>query len=233
MKLIYFTSLTLLLSFCTTKSKKYEESQTQNTITQSQTRKSAESDTNVVEKDQKLIAEKISRKKDLTILDYYLALPDHYFFGCKSYKGKRYWGEITEKQRLSYVKHKNILNGFLTVQIPREATLLQVALFTYQDMKIIAVFEDAGSMWQCTIRDFLSLEKNGIWKKLNIELPINYSNDQIKQIEAGLKKKSGERPLDRKVQLPEFGTDLQVIEVSTETPLFKIAWQEGKFRVKE
>lgn len=231
MRQFTYLLLALLLSFCSSKSTNTNTTNKMQNIEVSDTTTIESALEGKIKNDQEELAQMIKGKKSLTIEDYYLALPDKYFFGCKSYKGNRYWGEITKNQRLRYIKHKNLPNGYLRAQLPNEQTPLQVALFTFGDKKVIAIFMDAGSMWQCTTRDFLTLGTNGYWEELNIELPIGHNTKSIENLEAKLKKESP-MPLDRKVILPEYGTDLKVVDVSTETELFKIKWEGGSFKLK-
>jgi len=162
-----------------------------------------------------LKAEPVTGEKN--IVDYYLQLPDEYFF-CETLIIP------DRKDKLSLIKKKNLKDGYILASTKDGDFPLETALFTddYMGLKLIAVNVRCGSGCMCRKLDFFFVSDGKLMKSANDYLfP---KNDEIEKA-AGIKD-------GYEFSLPGDGKYINVIDGDSGKVLLKIEWSGGTFNIK-
>jgi hypothetical protein len=160
------------------------------------------------------------KQKAMDIFDYYCALPDAYF-QCE------FSAPVPKEARIKQITKKNVKNGFIAAK--SEGFPMQVALFTDSRMmlNIIAVNITCGAGCMCNKFALLSYSTGGTWHEVTADI-FPHNKELIKAIKA----KTGTDDVLFEFVLPEFGTAIRVVEISTKKHLIDINWTDGKLFIK-
>ena len=166
-----------------------------------------------------LVVTGFAKSKRKNVLDYYLLLPDEYFF-CE------FTPKITKEHKRQQIIRKNIKNGFILSK--SEGFDMEVALFRYKrggrSIDIIAVNIRCGAGCMCNRFEFLAMRNDGSWKKVTAN--IFPSEQQI------VKKLKTKNEVILEYYLPEFGTTVKVFNSITKKLLIKLYWRDSRFVFK-
>ncbi|MCU0847152.1 MAG: hypothetical protein MUD12_04625 [Spirochaetes bacterium] len=158
-----------------------------------------------------------AEEKKMSVLDYYLALPDEYFY-CETKPS------ISKSFKEKQIKKKNLRNGYILSK--SEEYPMEVALFTdsYLMLDIIAVNVKCGEGCMCNRFALLSYSGNGRWS----EMTANIFPKQ-EEIEKALKNKGAAY----EYVLPEVGTTIRIVDSASKRQLLEIYFSGGYFLIKE
>jgi len=229
MKYLYITFITLSIIACKQASSTLANKENMKTVSRdSITDIDGDSLGLIYKSNINLKSKKVATQKSRDILDYYLALPHHYFMRCGIYNGKggkdadlvRVKALIQESGRKASIEKVNVQNGYLIASpgkaIDRNAYQLQVALFRHNNQDVVVVVNNCGAGCMCHFQDFLTLQSSGHWVKSDkalLDLPKNNGNEQSY------------------MELPELGTTIKVKSYNDDKLLYQIKWVDGKFKI--
>lgn len=155
-----------------------------------------------------------AQAKKMSVLDYYLALPDDCFY-CEIAPA-----DLSKAFKKKQITKANLPAGYIEAR--SENYTMQVALFTAPGVTVVAVNRPCGAGCMCDMFRLLVPAAGGRWSDFT-GFP---SGDEVLA-------RIGRKDLEHvEYVLPETGTDIKVIDPDTRTTLLLIGWSGGRFRIK-